>query len=442
MSITSDKAPRADVLPEPADDVVEPAVVETAPVEAEAPSEPEARAPQRYTDEGRERAARRYREIRDEARKADAEPAAEADTATDDGGDAAPEPAPEATDKATEAEPAKGPEVAAPSKHKIKVRGEEIELGLDEIIRRAQLATASEDTLEESKRRLQEATALLNEAKALRSQPPENQPGADKPASKQQPDPSQVTDQPEHQPGKAKDPEKLKSVVERIQVGDQDDAAQALLEFRDEIIADISNGKAVDPADLDKRVDARIAQRSAEMQTKAEMDGAVEQFTQRYKDVASNKHLASAGFSILKDEIIADLKLAGLSEQDYAPIRNDVTALAKAQRMLRNNGSKLRTFEELLEKTGTTMVAEFGLKPPAATDAKSVSQSQPKPTERAPVQTPDPALVQQRVEAKRATVQQPRTAGVRGTVQQAPRPRTALEIVQDMKRQRGFQVTR
>jgi hypothetical protein len=88
------------------------------------------------------------------------------------------------------------------------------------------------------------------------------------------------------------------------------------------------------------------------------------------------------------------------------------------------------------------MVAEFGLKPPAATDAKSVSQSQPKPTERAPVQTPDPALVQQRVEAKRATVQQPLTAGVRGTVQQAPRPRTALEIVQDMKRQRGFQVTR
>ena len=288
--------PDADRVPEPADDAREERNDDVA-TDPPEPPEKEAKArPELVQDDARTRAAQRYRELRDAQKKKDKEEDAEAgdgkgsdDDVEKADDDAAEEAAAEA-DAAAEEDAQEGADKAPdlPKKVTLLVDGKPTEVTLEEAINLAQIAKASDNRLEESKRLVREGREFLNEAKTIRDRAASNQPDREDASSK--PDQSQASDKSEHPPAK-RDPAKLKQIAERIQVGDTDEAAEALSELIDQAVESRTGKDVLDPTEVDKRVDQRLIRKRADQ----EFASALERFGERYGDIATDPDLKEAG---------------------------------------------------------------------------------------------------------------------------------------------------
>jgi hypothetical protein len=409
----------------------------------------------------RERAAKRYQEMRNreraekEGRAQQPEPAAEP----------APEPVTEAQPPERPAQPARSEQrsaaqarteadglrepaaAALPQKVVLKVDGRDEEVTLDEALSRARKYTAGEKRLDKAKDILrdaiQSATVIRGQthpASAAPASAPESQPAvraeredaASPEPGHPQPEarPSASTESP---PRRSKiDRDKLRQLAERIQVGDTDEGADALAELLETTVQAPDPQPRVSQDAVRQHVHEELRQAKAE----AENAAALKAFADKYPALKDNDVLADAAVGVLRKEIIRDLQeVGGLSDADLAPLSRDINQLVFVHGRARQAGLQVATPAQLLDRTGQYMAREFGLQ---RAEEPAPAQRQPH-TQQPHGASSDPAL-QSRIEAKRGAQQQPRAAGVRAAPPQAPRPRTAQEIVRDMKRQRGFPV--
>jgi hypothetical protein len=298
----------------------------------------------------------------------------------------------------------------------LKIDGREVKKTLSEVKALAQQTVAGDNRLEETKR-------LLREAQALRASPtPEHKPDDGEEITRQHDQTPKDKTAREHQPKQALDPDKLKGIVERIQVGDSDEGMQALQE-----LVDMTRGGA----DLSpEKIGTMVKHHLQETQATDEINSALASFVKEFPDLAKDELLADAGRTALRQELIKDLKSIGADEADIDKIKHDPRALATAQRQLRAAGHKVRSYGEILGAVGKTMTDKFGLKP------ASVQQEVPSPKSLPPAREPAPS--QERLNRKLAAPQQPRAAGVRGQLQQAPQPKSKRDVVSGMRAARGF----
>lgn len=412
-----DKAP--DVLPQADDDAVDEASTrvsaqtgkdEVVPARAERAKPAE--------EDPRDVAARTYREMRD---KRIAEAKGEAEPENQDADDDAAAETAEPVAVETKRKTISVDEIDPDAEIVLKVDGRELKRPFKDIVASAQIDAAANSRLEEAKR-------ILSEAKAVAQLPraPEHQPGADDETTVRQPSQSRATDQPEHQPDDEVDPEKLASIVERIQVGDKEEGQQALAE----LVKMVGTKPRFDQTDISRAVQQQLSER----ETASEIDRAVQGFAKDFPNLVSDDDLTNVTMTVITKELLRDLRSAGLSDSDLAAASKDTKRLAFMHRQARASGAKLRTYDGLLRDVGTHVSEKFGIRPGSAPTDKSQEPSQ-KPPQRAAT---DPAKVQERIERKRAAPQQPRTAGGRTPMAEAPRPKTKAEIVAEARRARGF----
>lgn len=414
---TSDQAQTTDVMPDPTDDTEIEATAVATDGSDEAQAEGQQDSPRAKTpfEEARDRATQRYRELRDAELKGgpagDSEQAPEAEAETDLAQEVDPS-EPTATAKAA-APPAAEPELEVP----LIIDGKQVTKPLSEVVKLAQITVASDNRLEEAKRLLRQATAVHERAMS------EHQPddGTAKAAK-----PTRATDDdidPEHQPDDV-DPEELDSIVERIQVGDKDDGRQA--------IADLMKLVQGNTSLNERAVSNMVRQTIVQNDTKKELDEAVTKFTTAFPTIASDDDLVDVALRRVQRELRSDLVAAGISEDDLKTV-TDPKQLAALHRQVRVNGAKVRTYDTLLSEVGTYLSNKFGT---PREPSKPATEKAPQQPQRQPAR---PSTIEARTELKRSAAQQPRAAGVRGQVAQAPKPKTAAEIIREMRRARHFQ---
>ncbi len=412
-----------------ADDDVEPAAARSAETDDAQPAaarKPEPPEQETADDDPRTRAVKAYRAKRDrEAAEAEAaRKAQQAEPPSQDDPEDDPEPQDQNDTGEEDPEPTDQPKdepKRAVEKVMLVVDGKLEEVSLAEAIKLAQIAKASDNRLEEAKR-------LLKEARGVRGDDPENQPEPTAKKPQTQPDQSKGRTDPEHQPAKGIDPDKLRQITERIQVGDADEGANAMAELVQEIVTTVVPKSG--PADTDKQVKRVLAQqRHAE-----EFDAALEKFSKEYPDVVKDELLADAGKTVLRREIIKDLKALGIPDEDINSISGDDRLLTQAHRDLKVAGHAVRSYDALFDTAGKTLSERFNIK-----RASQPQTPTPKPVQ--PRTAADPDQIQARVDRKRAAPQQPRAVGVRQQVAAPPKPRTALDVVRAMRKGRGFSVT-
>lgn len=287
---------------------------------------------------------------------------------------------------------------------------------------------ASEDTIKAiaqreiaADNRLTEANRLVDEAKAIPRQ------SADQPGSQDQPQPDRSV-KPET---KGLDDEKLDDIVQRIQVGDQDDARNAIREVLD--LAKGSNEQ--DQQRLDTLVESAVRQR----ETQSEIDTAVTKFGEDNPDILEKPHLANVGLDMVVEEMVSDIRKLGVTDDVLKPLNGNHRAIAAAYRDLRLSGHSLRTYDQVLEGVATKMREEFNLPKPEQPGAKPNGRQRSQTQNRVDA---DPAEIARRNAGKAAAQPQPRSAGARDRAAEAPRPKSREQIrqeaVQRARKQRGF----
>jgi hypothetical protein len=379
MTKTADGNPaQPDIMPPPLDDQVEPAAAAAvAEVERSEQADEAPRVPPQVEgpyDETRNRIADLYRQQRD---RDDAEAAAAlADQ--------------QAAREAAEAADAAGQHQQGQQHVKIVVDGREQILPLSEVIKRAQINSAGDARLEETKK-------LLREAKALHR-------GED-------PDFEEHEEQPRHStptPGNQND--RLKAIVEKIQIGDSDEGVEALQE-------------------LTRVVHQGIQQQAFVSANEAAMKNALDRFVQKYPDVAKDADLGNTGMSVLARVLKSELgRVPGVTQGQLDEIPVDmhaVRAMAHSVAAMRQQGHQLRNFDQIMDAVGDQMSRKFGLRPGSVVRGDRRIGTQ--------------AEIDARLERKRSMPWQPRPAGIRSAPEpEYRRPKTAAEIVAEARRARGF----
>lgn len=415
-------------------------------------------------EETRERAARRFREMRDAERAQSGKAVAGKPPAREEAEPAEGEPEParaEPKDEPARREPARAAEkgkAPAPRVARVKLDGvwhdvpledvsvplkvydREEEAPLDDVVRRAQRSTAEQEKFDKAKRVIQNTiraahgqrpNGTAEDPPPARSEPedPPAEPAASKP-HKADPSPPR----PEDPPRRSKlDRDRLRQVAEKIQVGDTDEGADALEELVEQAVEAVTTRQA-NPEEIRKVTRAELERD----RLRAENDAALKRFGDKFPELAEStpkaRRMASAAALTICDELVRDLVDTGaVTEEQIEPFRSDAGALAGLHHVARANGLKVRSRDEVLDAVGDTLVQDFGLR-----RAQPNPQREETPPPRREPQS-DPAL-QERIERKRAAAQQPRTAGVRAPAPQSPRVRTREEWVRDLRRMRGFPV--
>lgn len=409
-----------DILP-PADDDTDP----PAPVERDAsPPQEEPRAdaaPEPVGDPRRDDIVQRYRELRkqENAKTApdDVDPD-EPEPETDSRGENEPVSSTPAAEKSADGDGTKPAAPAQDTEIELIIDGKTVKKPLKEVVALAQINGAADSRLEEAKR-------LLTEAKSLASRPPEHQRSQQEAA---EPTETRTEDPPEHQPGLGVDAEKVRDIVHRIQVGDEDEGAEALTELLGLVNSGRSQEQQVRPDQVNRLVQEHLLHRD----TQQEIDGALKRFGDEYPEIAQDSDLTTVGLDLTAREMRTDLKKIGLSDEDLKPIGHDLRALAQLHRTARLNGHQVRPYGEVLSAVGNYMADKFGIK---RQDPQPGTQTQPQQ------RRSDADIAAEREARKRTAQQQPRTAGARVPAPQPPRPKSKDEVVQEMRAARGFRRT-
>lgn len=282
-----------------------------------------------------------------------------------------------------------------PQKRKIKVRGQEIELTDDEILERAAKVTAADSYLEEARELLRDAKTIKAERAGRDRQHPDEQSST--------PDDEQELEPPQDQ----RRPVDTKSVVEKIQFGDPEEAAQ----------------------DLDELIERKAGERADNAQLKRVMDNDLAKSQKALKDfVAANPELDADRLSATAIEnILYDIyreEILSLGQVDADKIPKNPQELAYWHRFYRVNGHQVSDFAKAINTAKERFEAWRG---------KPATPQQPRkaPTGRVEVNV-------DRSQRRAAIPNQPERAVAprpAATQQQAPKSRS--DVIAQMKKARG-----
>lgn len=283
-----------------------------------------------------------------------------------------------------------------PQRRPVKVNGKTLMLTDQEILDRASKVSAADDYFEQAKE-------LLREAKALRSGQPGRHAGENNGADTADlgTDPVDVDVQ---------NPEpSTRSVIEKIQFGDPDEAA----------------------AELDRLVDHRAGKKATEGQLQrvikqdlARSQKQLKEFADANKELNNNRVAALAIEDGMYRGYREDIAALGVAEDQIPSNPND---LAHWHRFYRVNGYDVRSTRDLLESSKKEFLQSIG---------QFGGRRQQQPPSRQPA-----ARVQVNVDRdqrRMAIPTQPtRSVAPRRDVQPQNRPQTGSDVVNQMRRQRG-----
>jgi hypothetical protein len=149
--------------------------------------------------------------------------------------------------------------------------------------------------------------------------------------------------------------EKLRSLAERIQVGDTDEGADAIGEMIGMVRDQGANRENVRAALREEFNSARIQRENQE---------AVDHLEKRFPQLKDKRYLSLAAGDVIKEEIIEDFRSMGVSDEELAKMKGcDVGQLAAAHGHARLNGGNVRKPIDIADKVGTVLTREFDLKP-------------------------------------------------------------------------------
>jgi hypothetical protein len=149
------------------------------------------------------------------------------------------------------------------------------------------------------------------------------------------------------------DQDDLRSLTEKIQVGDTEEGAQALGEIINRARASVDRNS----------IRQMMQEEAAEMKLRAENTKALEKFAAKYPTLKDDHLLVDAAQRVLRDRIVDDLKGAGATDDDLAPLRDDTGRLVAAHSQARLRGVKLQSPDELLNATGAVLTERFNIRP-------------------------------------------------------------------------------
>lgn len=237
-----------------------------------------------------------------------------------------PEPPPPAAEPVDEPEPAVGePGVPAPpAKHKLKVRGREIEVTEEELFSAARKGLAGDDYLDEAKRKLDEINEYQRTVTAPRDGQPAKPPGVQKTtqAAEETADPAEGSEPPENPYAK---------LVEAIQFGDPGDAAAQLQTL----------------VNTEATTRSKAALQDERMRNEAVRSQRVlEEFKGQHADLAQDPMARAAIETRLYDLQAEDLRKLGI---DDATLPTNPAELSKWHLFYRTEGHTVRDAETLLK---------------------------------------------------------------------------------------------
>jgi hypothetical protein len=276
--------------------------------------------------------------------------------------------------------------VAAPAKRKLKVQGRELELTDDEIIQKAQIALAADDVLGDAKRLKADLISKLelldSAAKANQSRPVAEQ-------DRSQPKPSEDT---------KPDDSELDDIIDRIQIGDKQEAKEALRKH-----GDLIQRRIVEQlGDIDARIidTTRVHAENVSRQTRTRE--VLETFTSEYPEFGRSQPLQSALFTDTVNEMKTELLNLGVDPEVLALAQrqrgmSEADVIGTAYRDLQAKGYALPDHGDILRRSAENIRREFGVTPAPT----------PKPAPQP--QSFDPA---ERIERKRVITPQPRRANI------------------------------
>lgn len=399
---------------EPTDDAADDAL--DAPVLANDSADDAAPQPQRNArnkgDEAREEAVKRYRELRADRERQAALDAGEEPAVDDD------EPAVDAAHAPAEVHAATAAAPAEEPIYTLLVDGKPVQMKASEVIAKAQITVAADNRLDEAKR-------LLAEAKAIRSQSaPEHQPGqGDGRTGNADPAPAGAQDK-ANQSRPALDREKLRAIAQRIQVGDDDEGADAFEEFAAEIAA--RQTAAHSPDDIVALVNEKMSRQ----QITREITTAAETFKTTYPGIIQDQDMLEASFSRLRGKVREDLVRSGIDATQLEGLQQE--QLFQLHQQQRVKGAKVRDYDTIFKEVGTEMSAKFA---PVLAPKTSSDPVASKPTAQG---APPARSIAERVDRKRSASMQPRTAGARTPAASTSKPKSYADVIADMRRARGF----
>lgn len=292
------------------------------------------------------------------------------------------------------------PAAPAPEKktYTIKVRGQNVTLAEDEVLERASKVEAADSYLAESRQLLEDAKQIKAERAGRDRQHPDGQ-------SSTQDDGSETDDQgnPTRHPAP-----NFKSVVEKIQFGDPEEAAKDL-----EQIVESAATKSANEGHL-----ARLFNNDL-----AKSQKALEKFRAENKDLDGNPVTEAAMKTIMYGLYEQELVNLGY---DKAQIPKDPTTLANWHRFERVHGREVSSTESLLTKARGEFDKWRGSPKPAA---------DPQPARR---EAPRVEVNVNRTERRAAIPTQPTrsVAPVPDAIRNPPKT-TGSDIVAQMRRARG-----
>jgi hypothetical protein len=192
--------------------------------------------------------------------------------------------------------------------------------------------------------------------------------------------------QPQPQPAPARRPDPaLVSAIEKIQLGDPEEAAAAL--------------QSVFDAGVDHALRANNQTRAVNG-VQAEYATGVNSFTQEHPGVIQDPYLSSAHIGLVAREIADDIKGLGLlDEATYAKIATNPALAAEAFTLARAEGRPVRS-PEMIFKAASDKFAAI---------AAYVADQTRTPT---PAPAPQPRAAPSRIEEKRALMPQPARSGI------------------------------
>lgn len=284
-------------------------------------------------------------------------------------------------------------DIPAPKKFKLKVDGQEVEVDEEQVKAKAQIALASEKVLDEAKAARDEAKRELEEIRKMRadhSAPPPSQPT---PAKAPAEDTKPATDA------------ELDAIIDAIQVGNREEAAQALAKYGDQLERRIQQKLG----NLDERVAAITARTADDARVKADAEATVASFRAEITDFENSpmrqQLLFEETVNVMAEKMI-EIGVTPEKLEEYAA-RNGLApqaAIGAAYRHLRGIkgiGERLPDPAANLRAAAKRVTEGLGLPP-----------SVPK-QEVTPAPAPDTThILAERNERKQAMSPQPRRANV------------------------------
>lgn len=297
-------------------------------------------------------------------------------------------------------------EEPAQTRHKLKVHGRELELSQEEIIAHAQKSLAADGLLDDAKRMREEHRQMLEEIRAANQnrteEPSKGQKKAEEPATKP-------------------DTAELDRIIDRIQVGDKEEAAAALMEFGDDIRNRIEQRVEERIGNLDERIAATTRQTAEAERRREQTMATLNEFADDYPEFKTNESLQTAlaheTAKVMKTHLIE----AGVQPETLSGIQrehklSEMEAVSWAYRSLRDGGFDVPDNASLLRTAGDTLRKNFGVK-------------------REPAPQPNANVPADRQERKQNMAPQPRRASAPPTTETQERNRddARRQAVRQMK---------